>query len=199
MYLSYLDIKKFKISLSSPIYGDMIRYSYIQLCSILDEFIILNNLAKDDEYLRDTLYVVSPALKAINKYNGIRKARNIMLAHFNRDKNANFNPWWIAMKDLKLPSTQNEVNQIYTWLHIINGIIVGRFIKELTEISKTSKTEVDHYFNWVKLQEEIALKTQTPLDTVYQDVELRMKEKNIEKIIIDPVMTDLLASLNRKK
>lgn len=199
MYLSYIDIKKFKIPLSSAIYGDMISYSYIQLCSILDEFVILNGIAKNDEYLKETLYVVSPALKALNKYNGLRKARNTILAHFNRDKNNNFQPWWISMKNLNLPRTFKEINQIYTWLHLINGIIVSRYYEELKKISESSQIEMNIFMNWVKEQERINDSTPTPFDSIYNDVESRMKAIGLSELNVDPAMTEIIELINNKK
>lgn len=89
MYLSYEEIGSLKLSPKSAIYGDVLRYRYIQLCTILDEFEILHGIAKNDPYLRDTLFVISPVTKALSKYNGIKRARNTMLAHFNRDKKSN--------------------------------------------------------------------------------------------------------------
>lgn len=198
MYFSYQEIQKLKIPVDSVIYSDLIRYNYIQLCSILDEFVILSGQAKDDLYLRDTLYVLSPALKAINKYTGIRKARNYMLAHFNRDKKNNFYPWWFALKGLKLPRTYKEINQIFVWLHSINSIIVTRYCDELKEISNSSKKDVDEYFNWIESEEAAALTNPTPLDEIYSDIEVRMREKNIPHLIVDPAMTELIQYIRKK-
>lgn len=195
MYLSNRDVRVLKIPTKSTVYGDMVRYSYIQLCSILDEFEILNRYAKDDFYLRDTLYVISPALKAINQYTGIRKARNNMLAHFNRDKSGKFLPWWSCLKELKLPRTQVEILQIYVWLHVINSILSTRYLSELEEMSTLYKPDVDLYFQGVEKQEVDAIKNPTPLDSIIDEVDKRMVEKNIGLLTVDPIMTELYAHL----
>ena len=86
MFTAYYDKINLSIPKNSVIYTDSIRYSYIQICIILDELEILNGLAKNDEYLKDTLYVISPAVRALKKFTGLKKARNYIFAHFNRSK-----------------------------------------------------------------------------------------------------------------
>lgn len=196
MYLSYVDTIKLKIPKKSVIYADMVRYSYIRLCSILNELSILNRLAKTNDYLKDTLYVASPATRALNKYTGIRKARNFLLAHYNRDKSGNFFPWWKALKNLKLPRTHKEVKQIYVWLHLINGIIITRYSDELKEIFAKSRSEFKSYNDWMVEQENDAVANPTPFDNIEIEVEKRVKEKNIGDIEIDPIMTDLIKYIN---
>lgn len=186
MYAANFDRIQLKIPVESVIYMDSIRYSYIQLCTILDEIDILNRYAKGDSYLKGTLYVVSPAIRAMKKFTGIRKARNYMLAHFNRDKKGNFYPWWKALKEMKLPRIKTELSQIYTYLHIINGIIVTRYYQELKEFSHTSGVEVESYFNWVKEQEELAINNPTPFDNIESEIEKRMSEMDISGIAEDP-------------
>ena len=112
--------------------------------------------------------------RALNKYTGIRKARNYILAHFNRDKKKNFFPYWKALREVKLPRTQKEIKQIYIWLHLINGIIVSRYFDELTEISNNSKIEVEAYYRWVQEQEKEAELSPTPFDDVLGKVEERI-------------------------
>lgn len=188
MFQSYQDTINLKIPLNSVVYGDMTRYSYIQFCLIFDEIETLNGLAKDDEYLKDTLYVISPAIKAMNKFSGIRKARNIMLAHFNRDKKGNFLPWWVALRDLKLPRTLKEVKQIYLWLQIVNTIIATRYRNELLEITNKVRDDVKSYFNWAVEQENFSIENPTLLDNVEEEVKIRIHELGIENLNIDPVI-----------
>ncbi|MCF1193111.1 hypothetical protein LRR18_16095 [Mangrovimonas sp. AS39] len=191
MYATNFDRIQLQIPQSSVLHSDLIRYSYIQLCIILDEIDTLNRLAKDDEYLKDTLYIVTPAIRAIKKYTGIRKARNFMLAHYNRDKKGNFYPWWRALKDLKLPRLKQELTQIYTYLHAINGIIVTRYYEELKDISQTAGKEVDEYYSWVRTQEELAIKDDSPFDNIESEIENRMAEFDMKGIIQDPFVVNV--------
>lgn len=192
MYLSFSEVRKLKLASNSVVLGDVIRYSYIQFCIILDEFDILYSLAKDDIYLRDTLAVVKPSLKGFKKYTGIRKARNILLAHFNRNRAGDFKPWWIELKNLKLPRTQKEIGEIHMWLHLTNSILVSRYYDEIKEMSLASKPLLDEYFEWVKSDEKRSMITPSPLGDVFDDIDKLMKEKGIKNIVLDPIMKELI-------
>ena len=198
MYATNRDRIELKIPSESVIHADSIRYSYIQLCTILDELKILSSFAKNNLYLRDTLYVISPAVRAIKKFNGIRTARNYMLAHFNRDKQKNFYPWWIALKEMKLPRTKGDLSQIYTYLNVINGIIVTRYYNDLKEFSQISKKEVDLYVIWMLEQEEKSIKHPTSFVDIENEIEKRMKEMNITGIAIDPFMKEVIEDIKKE-
>lgn len=192
MYASSKDRIEFKTPPESVIFADSIRYSYIQLCSILDELKILNSFAKNDIYLKETLYIISPALRAIKKYNGIRPARNSMLAHFNRDKSGHFIPWWKTLKDLKLPRTKREIAQIFTYLNIINGIIVTRYYEQLKGFTNENKKDVDYYLETVVNQENNEIQNPSSFVEIESEIEKRMSEKGMDKIIVDPFMTEII-------
>ncbi len=198
MYAANIERIKLNIPKDSVIFMDSIRYAYIQLCTIQDELNILNRIAKNNNYLRDTLYIISPASRALNKYTGIRKARNFMFAHFNRDKKKNFSPWWKELKGLKLPRIKNELSQVFTYLQMINGIIVTRYYEDLKEISLLAKIEVDEYFEWVEIQENEAMINKTPFDDINIEIEERMKAQNMSEIVIDPFATELIELIGNK-
>lgn len=199
MFTSAFDRAILKIPIESAIYGDSIRYSYIQLCIILDEIDILNRLARDNNYLKDTLYIISPVLRSLKAFTGLRKARNFMLAHFNRDNKKQFHPWWKALRELKLPRTQKELTQIYSYLQCINGIIVTRYYDELKEFSLISKVEVESYLEWIKEQEDLAINNATPFDNLQPEIEKRMIELGMTKIVIDPHSIRLIEILKNIK
>ncbi|WP_409415774.1 hypothetical protein [Flavobacterium sp. PS2] len=199
MYLSQEESVDLKIPINSNIYADLIRYSYIKLCTILDEFEILNGIAKNDEYLRDTLYIISPVMKALRQYTGIKRARNYMLAHFNRDKKRNFLPWWIAMKNLKLPRTHAEIEDIYKHLHLMNAFIVARYYEELEDISKRVKPDFDSYGEWMR-EQELINSEKSEFDLIANEVQKRLVEKGIaDQLIIDPVMTKVIERINKQR
>jgi hypothetical protein len=198
LYAANIERIKFKIPKGSVIFMDSIRYSYIQLCTIQDELKILNRIAKNDEYLKNTLYIISPASRALNKYTGIRKARNVMFAHFNRDRNNNFTPWWKELIGLKLPRFKDELVQIMTYLQLINGIIVTRHYEQLKEISLEAEKEVNEYFDWIKNQEKQVIENLTPFDNVDKEVEKRMIEQKMTEIIIDSFAVELIELIKSK-
>ncbi len=198
LYAANIERIKFKIPKGSVIFMDSIRYSYIQLCTIQDELKILNGIAKNDEYLKNTLYIISPASRALNKYTGIRKARNVMFAHFNRDRNNNFTPWWKELIGLKLPRFKDELVHIMTYLQLINGIIVTRYYDQLKEITQEVEKDVIDYFEWVKSQEKETLENLTPFENVDKEVEKRMAKHNMTEIVIDPFATELIELIKSK-
>lgn len=199
MYLSQEESIDLKIPRNSTIYADLLRYSYIQLCTILDEFEILNGLAKNDEYLQDTLYVISPVMRALRQYTGIKRARNYMLAHFNRDKKRNFSPWWIAMKNLKLPRTHKEIEDIYKHLHLMNAFIVARYYEDLEHISKNVKPDFEAYFKWM-LEQESIISNENHFNLIADDLQKRLIEKGIaDQLILDPVMTKVMERINKQR
>jgi len=74
LFFSIESLKELKIPHNSQVFTDVIQYTYIRICTALDEISILHSLAKDDAYLKDTLYCVQPAIKSIKRYTGLRKA-----------------------------------------------------------------------------------------------------------------------------
>jgi len=199
MYLSYEEIGSLKLSPKSAIYGDVLRYRYIQLCTILDEFEILHGIAKNDPYLRDTLFVISPVTKALSKYNGIKRARNTMLAHFNRDKKKQFNPWWIALRGLNLPENHQEIEDIYRHLHLMNMFLLAIYYEDLNEITNRIKPEYEEFF---KLSDQKNRRDLNPefFKNVAKEVEQKMTECGIAKqLIVDPVMTSLMSRIEQSR
>jgi hypothetical protein len=175
---------KMKLGLDHQHHSVLLRYNYIQICSILDELDILNGIAKTDNYLRDTLYVLSPAIKKVKRFTGLRRARNSFLAHFNRDKKKQFSPWWKSLKGLRLPRTGNEVRQLYALMCIINSLLVSRYYEELKELSIQFKEEENEFYNWVKAEEEMAKNEPNNIDDIKSEMEKRFNEKGFKHIVM---------------
>jgi hypothetical protein len=70
MYLDYEEIKKIHTSNRNYLLAKVSKYGLIQVCSFLEEYDILNRLSKDNEDLKDTLYVCAPVIRSLNKYKG---------------------------------------------------------------------------------------------------------------------------------
>jgi len=173
---------KMKLGLDHPHHAAVLRYNYIQVCSILDELDILHGEAKSDNYLKDTLYVLSPALKKLKQFNGLKRARNTFLAHFNRDKKKQFYPWWKSLKGLRLPRNPNEVRQLYALIYIINSLLVSRYYDELKEISIQFKDEEKEYFKWVETEEEKVKNEPNNLDDIKEETHRRFIEKDFKNV-----------------
>ncbi len=200
MYLSYEETLGLKIGADSAMYADLHRYRYIQLCTILDEIEILNRIAKSDSYLMDTLYVISPVTRALGQFPGIKRARNSMFAHFNRDKKRNFHPWWIALRGLRLPQTANEIGDIYKYLHLMNAFLVSRYYEDLKEISVRTKPDFEAFFISQKEMSENHKNDKAVFETVSEAVLKKLEEKNIaDQLILDPVMTKVIDHINNSR
>jgi hypothetical protein len=199
IYLSYEESVGLKLSRESTIWADLLKYRYIQLCTILDEIEILHSLANEDSYLKDTLYVISPVTKALSQFNGIKRARNFMFAHYNRDKKKQFYPWWISMRNLKVPQTQQEVSDIYKYLHIMNAFLVARYYYDLNEIIERTRPDYELFF---KLNSEKIRNSNS--ESIFENINKEVEEKMIERgisnqLILDPVMTNLMTRINKSQ
>ena len=85
-----------KKALASMVFGDRINdeelkftlsnHIHILLCSFLDEWKVLVSMGRD-ETIRNTLKITSPALKRIQRWEGLEQVRNKLLAHGQRHKN----------------------------------------------------------------------------------------------------------------
>jgi hypothetical protein len=182
----------------SIIYRDTIRYRYIQLCSILDEIEILHSLAKNDDYLRDTLYTISPIIKSLNQYTGLKRARNSMFAHFNRDKKKQFYPWWIVLKDLKLPTTSIEISDIYKFLQMMNTMIISRYHADLTEIVERTRPDYDLYMK--ESRKATQNNNESMFEKVMEEVGKKMIERGVDnELVFEPIINDINYRLEQRR
>jgi hypothetical protein len=188
LFLSLEDLKDLKIPQKSQVFTDMIQYSYIRICTALDEISILHGLAKDNIFLQETLYCAQPAIKGINKYTGLKRARNLMLAHLNRDMKKQFTPWWDELITFKLPRTYKEINQILKFLNLINTIIVSRYHEKFSLFNNSIRTNFEKYFQEIEKLEANAVNNPTPLDDVEIEIQKRCQEKGLVNFVLDPAM-----------
>lgn len=179
MYLDYQDIKNAQASNNNFLIVKISKYGYIQVCSFLEEYDILNRLSQDDEVLRDTLYVCAPIIRNLKKYKGLKKMRNLMLAHVNRDKLKRFKPWWNELKGLRKPFHEDDINEIYESLNFILDMLNDRHKKEWEEAIPYLKESL-HQF----IKEDAALQMkmkhgEKTMRQINSEVLKRMNEKNI--------------------
>jgi len=186
LYFSFADLKELKIPSNSQVFSDAIQYSYIRICTVLDELDILHGLAGEDIFLRETLHCAHPAIKGIKKYSGLKKARNLMLAHLNRDSKKQFIPWWDELIEFKLPRTHKEINQILVFLNLVNTILVSRYDVKFTEFSESVRPSFEKYFEKVEELEKETNDNPTPLDNVEIEIQKRCQEIGLVNFNLDP-------------
>lgn len=119
----------------------LMQFNLIQTCSLLEEYKIIERLAKDNREIMDTTKILSPFIRRIRKYKGLEKFRNIILAHTNRDKSGNFTPYWRIMKDKEFPRSYNDINLITNLILGIAKMLEKRHGIELQEIKKELNKE----------------------------------------------------------
>lgn len=173
----FKDLQSYKIPRNSDLTKTVLNYNFIQICSLFDEIEIINSYSKSNESIRDIMWCISPLLKEIKAFTGIRKARNSIFAHYNRDRNNNFKPWWRALKEVHVPRSPDEIVFITTSLRAIRSIFVSRFINEVKELKASLKLEVAEYFEHIK-SKELLLEIPNGINLVKQ-VQARLDEKNI--------------------
>lgn len=61
-----------------------------------------------DPTIKETLHIISPAIKRIRQWRGLSKMRSQILAHPQRDKNGTFTPPWVTFKRFKIPTAYAE-------------------------------------------------------------------------------------------
>lgn len=183
IYFDYQVAKTFPTSHNNYLIAKISKYGYIQVCSFLEECEILNRLSHNDDVLKDTLYVCAPVIRNLKKYKGLKKMRNLMLAHVNRDKLKNFKPWWNELKGLRKPIHKEDIDELYESLAFIVDILNVRHKKEWEEAIPYLKKSVRQYMNEdTVLQNELKKKEKTMAE-INVEVLIRMKEKNITPFV----------------
>ncbi|MBK9330337.1 MAG: hypothetical protein IPM95_13800 [Sphingobacteriales bacterium] len=135
--------------------------------------------------IKDIMYCVSPILKEIKLYDGIKVGRNKLFAHYNRDKNFNFIPWWKSLYGVTLPRTIEELVFINAVIGTIRAIIISQYINDLEEFKKITNIDVDVYLKFVESEEINAKDKVSKLENIMNEVSKRITEK---KIIIRKIM-----------
>lgn len=191
LFLLWNDLKSHKLPLKGDVFNAIMRYTYIQFCVIQDEIQTLHNLKKSDPYLLETFYLIELPLAALSKYTGLKRMRNLMLAHLNRAKDGHsFAPWWREIIHLKIPRTVKEVRQIHVWISTINVILVTKYKEKFDKFTDALRPEHDDYFEQIKKLEDDALVNATPFDDMEMEVRRRLEEKGVTQLSIDPIMAE---------
>jgi hypothetical protein len=164
---------------NTPIYDDILFSNITKICSILEELKILRSLCKQDEYLKDVLYCVKPIVDYIRQYEkGFALVRNSMVAHFQRDKMGNYEPYWERLDGLHIPRDNNEHEFIYDCIDVLRVVLIDRFpdFKNFHHAShKNMCDKVDAF------KETFKPKPAIEVDTIKQQINQRLVEKGFQK------------------
>lgn len=179
MYLDYQDAKNIQASNSNYLIAKVSKYGFIQVCSFLEEYEVLNRLSRNDKVLSDTLYVCGPVIRNLNKFKGLRKMRNLMLAHVNRDKFKNFKPWWNELKGLRKPTHKEDIEEVYESLAFIVDMLNTRHKKEWEEAIPYLEESLRQFMNEDAQLQLNLKKSEKTMKEINSEILKRMEEKHI--------------------
>lgn len=182
--LSRIEVKKIDFEKHNHIYIDVHRLLDIYICSLIDEFKILEKLVKksDNYYISDTYYVLIPLVNYIKKFDSLRIKRNKILAHHNRDINNVFTPWWKELKGKRFATTNDEEKAIFSIIKCIHQILKKQFEKELKEVLEQYDKEIDEYEKQIMEVPNVdSFKDTVP---IIREVQKRMKERDFSFTIM---------------
>ncbi len=181
LYFDYQDAKNIQ-SDNSFLKVSLTKYWYIRICSFLEEYEILNRLAKNNEDLKDTLYVCAPIVRNLEKYKGLRKMKNLMLAHFNRDKQQKFKPWWEELKGFRKPLREDDIKELYESIAFIKDLLFLRHKNEWEQTIHYLKISVKLFIKEdIDFQNKMK-QVEKSMSDINKEVLKRMKEKNIKPL-----------------
>jgi hypothetical protein len=173
-----LEAKKANLTSQSLLGGDIELYSYVKICNAHHEIELMHKYAPNNQMLFDILYALKPLLKIINEYKtGIKRMRNGILAHFNRDSKGNFVPYWQLFTRAKLPQEPGELDLIYSCLDIFRVVLVDHFEKDLIPFYTSIDEELTLRFaEWKNSLGPIPTKD---LIGVKEEINKRLAEKGL--------------------
>ena len=96
-----------KVGQHSDLKFTLANYLHIQLCCFMEEWQRLEGMGHDTA-IRQTLRVVSPAIRRIRQWPNLRIVRSQLLAHPARDSEGRFAPPWRVFGMLSAPTTYAE-------------------------------------------------------------------------------------------
>lgn len=143
----------------------LMKYCFIQICIVLEEWKKLESLSENNLKLKNTLRIVEPLLKEVKTWAGLKKFRNTLLAHFGRDFKDNFVPYWRALNGQKRPTTHYDFNFINSAILAANMALVKRHEADLVIAIKVLEADRRQYeanftdkSNSIKSEEEYKLR-----------------------------------------
>jgi len=163
-----------------PVHVDIMFYSIVKICSVIDELTILNRLCKNDLYLRDVFYCLKPVNDYILQYEkGFQLIRNNVVAHFQRDKAGNFKPTQLTLQTLNIPRDNGEWSFIYDCLELLRQVLVSKF-PDYPEFLKSQLHEF--YTGKDEFAKTFKSKKALYIEDFKKEVNQRLSEKGIGSI-----------------
>ena len=124
---------------------ELFRLSFIRTCIILQEWKNLESLSKENKKLRNTLRITSPFIRELKNWTGLHKYRSTVLAHFGRDKEGEFIPYWRALKGLKYPTTTWDFNFINSLITTSTEALIKRHHADLKQPKKILNKDKERF------------------------------------------------------
>ncbi|QXP78840.1 hypothetical protein [Winogradskyella sp. HaHa_3_26] len=182
--LSKKGIEKLKDKSNEQAYLDIQKLQTLYICSLLDELKVFEKFSKEqnNEYIPDTQYVLIPLVNYLKKFDSFRVKRNKLLAHLNRNRNKDFNPWWKELNGKRFITTELEEKMVFSAIKTIHKIFKNRFSKELEESMTVFEKEIDVYAE--KIYSIKNVNSYEDIKPVILETQKRMKEKDFEMKVV---------------
>lgn len=117
-----------QIQPGSALARDTMSMTYLRLCGILEEIRKLNSFCKDDQKLKLLMSHLKPLIDYAKQYeDGFTEMRNSAYAHFNRDKNGNFRPFWTTIAEINVPRSEGELRFICEGLNYVRLVLMVNY------------------------------------------------------------------------
>ncbi len=173
---SKAEVEKIDYKKHSQVFTDVHRLLDIFICSLLDELKVFEKFEKeaDNYYISDTLYVITPLVNYLKRFDSLKVKRNKILAHHNRDRRKLFKPWWKELEGKRFATTDDEEKMIFSTVRAIHKIFVNRFPEELEEVLAEYDKEIDDYEEKMKAVPDVE---------AYEDINSTLKE--VKRRMID--------------
>lgn len=171
-------IKDITFDKHTQIYTDILGILDLQICSLIDELTVFEKfvIEEDNYYLSDTMYVLTPLIDYIKKFDSLRIKRNKILAHHNRDRKKKFAPWWKELEGKRFATTREEERMIFSTVKCVHEIVKERFPKELNEVWEEYNKEIDEYEKYI--MEAPNVESYEDVKPTIIEVQKRMKERD---------------------
>ena len=117
-----------RIEPGSALGRDTMSMTYVRLCAIIEEINSLNSCCRYDEKLKLLMTHLRPFISYAKQYEkGFIEMRNSAYAHFNRDKNGNFRPFWTTIDEIDVPRSEGELRFLCGGLDYVRLVLIANY------------------------------------------------------------------------
>jgi len=153
----------------------LMKYSWLQICVIMQEWEKLEGQGRDDAYLRNTLKMASPCIRELRRWTGMHKLRNTVIAHFGRDEDGVFEPYWRRLTGLKFPTTNRDMSFLIALTLTAGKVIQARYPKEIQRVKQILFTDRQKHVS-AMFNHDLSIKSKAELEARQTPIWAKLEE-----------------------